>query len=149
MRVCVCVCALLCLCPALLPLAPRCLCIGRRGLYVVVRALVSCICLHVQHKPWATIVVKGILASLDAPDWMLAQTQEKGSYRTSDVVAFLDWALPTAACPQDSIVVLLDWYSAHLSAEVAELVASKGHILLFHGGGVTGMEQVNVPRPYS
>ena len=80
---------------------------------------------------------------------MLVQTQEKGSYRTHDAVTFLDWALPPAACPQDSIVVLLDWFSAHLSTEVAELVASKGHILLFHGGGVTGMEQVNAPRPYS
>lgn len=74
------------------------------------------------------------------------QTQERGSYRTEDVTAFLDWALEPAACPQDSTVVLLDWYSAHLSQEVADLVAAKGHILLLHGGGVTGIEQVNAPR---
>ena len=60
-----------------------------------------------------------------------------------DVVQFLDWALAPAACPEESIVVMLDWFSAHLSTEVAELVASKGHVLLFHGGGVTGLEQVN------
>ena len=105
----------------------------------------TCAAKHVCTRALA----KGIIAGLDAPDWMLVQTQEKGSYRTSDVVGFLDWALPAAACPQDSIVVMLDWYSAHLSPEVEALVASKGHILLFHGGGVTGMEQVNAPRPYS
>ena len=77
------------------------------------------------------------------PPWLLLQFQERGSYRTEDVLQFLDWALEPAACPQESIIVLLDWFSAHLSAEVAELVARKGHVLLFHGGGVTGIEQVN------
>ena len=77
---------------------------------------------------------------------MLLQTQEKGSYRTEDMLEFLDWALPTAACPEESVVVLLDWFSAHLSEEVAELIARKGHILLHHGGGVTGLEQVNASR---
>ena len=61
---------------------------------------------------------------------------------------FLEWALEPAACPQESIVVMLDWFSAHLSPEVAELVARKGHVLLFHGGGVTGIEQVNETWPY-
>ncbi len=74
---------------------------------------------------------------------MLVQTQEKGSYRTDDMIAFLDWALPTAACPSESIVVILDWFAPHLSEEVHELVSSKGHVLLHHGGGVTGLEQVN------
>ena len=85
----------------------------------------------------------GIRAGLHVPPWLLVQFQERGSYRTEDVVDFLDWALEPAACPQQSTVVLLGWFSAHLSAEVAALVARKGHILLLHGGGVTGIEQIN------
>ena len=77
---------------------------------------------------------------------MLLQFQERGSYRTEDVLTFLDWALEPAACPRESIVVMLDWYSAHLTPEVTELVAGKGHVLLFHGGGVTGIEQINDSR---
>ena len=76
---------------------------------------------------------------------MLLQHQERGSYRSKDVSDFLEWALPEAMTPQDSIVVMLDWYSAHLSDEVEETVHEKGHVLLHHGGGVTGLEQVNDP----
>ena len=89
---------------------------------------------------------RGIIPKINKPDWLLVQAQQKGSYRTVDVKDFLEWALPPAACPEESIVVLLDWFSAHTDPEVAELVAAKGHILLFHGGGVTGIEQVNESR---
>ncbi len=89
----------------------------------------------------------GIRGALQVPVWLLVQFQERGSYRTEDMLDFLDWALPPAACPQESIVVILDWFAPHLSAEVAELVARKGHLLLHHGGGVTGLEQVNEARP--
>ena len=78
---------------------------------------------------------------------MCVQTQEKGSYRTEDMLDFLDWALPAAACPEESMIVLLDWFAPRLSEEVAELVARKGHILLHHGGGVTGFEQINAAWP--
>jgi hypothetical protein len=89
----------------------------------------------------------GIRAALELPPWILLQFQECGSYRTEDCLDFLDWALEPAACPQESIIVLLDWFAPHLSAEVRALVSSKGHVLLHHGGGVTGIEQVNAPRP--
>ena len=85
----------------------------------------------------------GIRARLAAPPWLLIQFQERGSYREEDVLAFLDWALEPAACPTDSTVVMLDWYSAHTQPEVAALIARKGHVLLLHGGGVIGIEQVN------
>ena len=63
---------------------------------------------------------------ISSPDWMLLQFQERGSYRTEDVVEFLDWALPQAHSSEESVVVLLDWFKAHLSDEVRELVRSKG-----------------------
>ena len=92
-------------------------------------------------------MVEGIRAGLEAPPWLLVQFQERGSYRTEDVLEFLEWALEPAACPEQSIIVLLDWYSAHLDPAVAAVVARKGHVLLHHGGGVTGIEQVNDARP--
>ena len=87
-----------------------------------------------------------ILGGLSPPPWMLLQAQEKGSYRTEDCIEFLKWALPDASCAEESIVVLLDWFSAHLHDDVHDILRQKGHILLHHGGGVTGFEQVNAAR---
>ena len=53
---------------------------------------------------------------------MKVQVQEHGSYRSEDVVEALDWMLPVANIPSESIIVILDWYSGHLTKEVAELV---------------------------
>jgi hypothetical protein len=38
---------------------------------------------------------------------------------------------------------MLDWFSAHLHEKVQQLVRKKGHILDYHGGGTTPIEQVN------
>ena len=51
--------------------------------------------------------------------------------------------LPAAADSSQSIIVMLDWFSGHLTDEVAELVRRKGHVLLFHGGGCTPFTQIN------
>ena len=48
-----------------------------------------------------------------------------------------------AHSPDESIIVLLDWFSGHLTEEVAECIHSKGHVLLFHGGGTTPFTQIN------
>ena len=40
--------------------------------------------------------------------------------------------------------MMLDWFSAHLHEDVRRLIVEeKGHCLLFHGGGVTGILQPN------
>ena len=40
--------------------------------------------------------------------------------------------------------MMLDWFSAHLHEDVRQLIVEeKGHCLLFHGGGVTGVLQPN------
>lgn len=59
-----------------------------------------------------------ILEGIDAPPWVLLQNAENGSYRTEHVVAFLEHVLPNAETPDQSIIVLLDYYAAHLSEEV-------------------------------
>ena len=84
-----------------------------------------------------------IAQALEHPPWMKLQFQERGSYRAEDVVEALTWALKPATCPQESVVILLDWFSAHLSEEVQEAIRAMGHVVLYHGGGVTGLEQVN------
>ena len=58
-----------------------------------------------------------ILKELSWPDWMLVQTQAKGSYRAEDVIDALQWGIPAATKPEESIVVMLDWFSAHLCPE--------------------------------
>ena len=37
----------------------------------------------------------------------------------------------------------MDWYAGHRTAEIASLILGRRHVLLFHGGGTTGYEQVN------
>ena len=77
---------------------------------------------------------------------MKIQVQEYGSDRSQDVVEALEWMLlqvPDAEHSRDSIIVLLDWFSGHLTDEVADLVKRKGHVLLFHGGGCTPFTQIN------
>ena len=74
---------------------------------------------------------------------MHMQVQEENSYRSQDVVEVLGWMLPQARIPDERIIVLLDWFSGHTTEEVKNLVASKGHVLLFHGGGTIPFTQIN------
>jgi len=57
--------------------------------------------------------------------WMKMQTQEEGSYRSEDMVDALNWMLPEAHSKEESIVVLLDWFSGHLTQEVEDAIRSK------------------------
>ena len=49
---------------------------------------------------------------------MLIQFQEEGSYRSADVVAALEWMLPSARDATDSTIVVLDWHAGHRTQEV-------------------------------
>ena len=86
-----------------------------------------------RHPGWINPI--NLDAEFVAPAWMKVQVQVNGSYRSSDMVEALRWMLPDAEGLEDSIIVLLDWYSGHRTDEVEEVIAAKGHILLFHGGG--------------
>ena len=74
---------------------------------------------------------------------MKVQVQVNGSYRSGDAVEALDWMLPDANSSDESIIVLLDWFSGHLTEEVAALIQAKGHVILYHGGGTTPFTQIN------
>lgn len=80
---------------------------------------------------------------LEHPGWMKIHIQEKGSYRAQDMVEALSWGIPPAAHSSESVVVLLDWFAAHLTPELLQGLRDMGHVVLHHGGGVTGLEQVN------
>ena len=96
----------------------------------------------VKGKPGGKII-RDLRKSRRLKPWMLVQAQVNGSYRSEDMVEALDFMLPSASNSTESIVVLLDWYSGHLTEEVARLVRSKGHVLCFHGGGCTPFTQIN------
>ena len=59
------------------------------------------------------------------------------------VVYALKNVLPFARSTKDSMVVLLDSFAAHLTDGVVETIESRGHIVLYHGGGCTPFTQVN------
>ena len=88
-------------------------------------------------------IIKNLEKSLTLTPYLKVQVQRNRSYRSADLVQALDWFLPTATRPEDSIVVILDWYSGHLTDEVAAVIRRKGHVLIFHGGGCTPFLQVN------
>ena len=47
------------------------------------------------------------------------------------------WMLPPARTSYESCVVRLDWFSGHLTKEVADIVKKMGHVVLCHGGRTT------------
>ena len=75
------------------------------------------------------------------------QTAPKGSYREEHVVIFLSRWLPEwteqRAIDNDWRLLYLDAYSAHLTAEVHDLAFERGFVPMYHGGGTTGVAQVN------
>ena len=59
-----------------------------------------------------------ILNDFQCPEWMMIQVQEKDSYRSEDVCELLEWALSHATSPEESIIVILDWFSGRRNEEV-------------------------------
>ena len=88
-------------------------------------------------------IKQNILEKTDLPDWLTIQVQECGSYREEDVIEALAKVLPICTATSESMVVLLDWYSAHRSERVVDFIEGRGHVVLFHGGGCTPFTQVN------
>ena len=87
--------------------------------------------------------VKKDLDEFPRPPWLHTQVQELGSYREEDVLDALGTLLPVARDSTESIVVLLDYFSAHLTYSVQEFIAEQGHVVLYHGGGTTPFTQIN------
>ena len=75
------------------------------------------------------------------------QTAPKGSYREEHVIIFLQRWLPEWSEERqkahDWRILYLDAYAAHLTERVRDLAFERGFVLLYHGGGTTGVTQVN------
>ena len=75
------------------------------------------------------------------------QMAPKGSYREEHVIKFLSRWLPEwtdeRAVANDWRLLYLDAYSAHMTVEVQDLAFERGFIAMYHGGGTTGVAQVN------
>ena len=56
---------------------------------------------------------------------MLVQFAPKGSYRVEHVLRYLDWSLNPVATAAETIMVVLDWFSAHLDGRVDDAVHDK------------------------
>jgi len=71
----------------------------------------------------------------------------KGSYRVEHVLRFLRrWLLPWTedrALANDYRLLFLDAFAAHLDPQVADFAWGCGYVVVYHGGGTTGVAQVN------
>ena len=66
---------------------------------------------------------------------------DSGSYKESDVVAFLNAHLEEWKEGRDWRIIFADLCSAHRSENVLELCRSRGYVLILHGGGATPVAQ--------
>ena len=88
----------------------------------------------VKDSKWSPQGYVAVVGAVSAKQgWILPRLVCNRGICQDDMVEFLDWALPNAETAEESIVVLLDWFSGHRTEEVEELIARKGHILLFMG----------------
>lgn len=79
----------------------------------------------------------------------MIQWAPKGSYRIPQLLEWLEFVLPIDGT---RVCVVLDWYACHLSDSVKNFILSKGHWVMYLGGGVTPWIQVpdtHVHKPLS
>ncbi len=84
------------------------------------------------------------LAPADAPARLTVQVSDSGSYRMEHVLTYLDRALARRPGePHDWRILYCDVYAAHLGDPVSRLAWSHNYVMVIHGGGTTGVAQVN------
>ena len=92
---------------------------------------------------------KRVLAKVKVPkDVNLSLAfQEKGSYRSADMVAYLSKHLepwtPERAQKGEWKILMLDSYRAHWSEDIERCCWERGYLVLYHYGNTTGVMQVN------
>ena len=89
-----------------------------------------------------------ILADLTVPSRLFSvRVSDSGSYREEHVYLYLELHLEPATEDRrrrnDWRLFYLDIYSGHLSLRIWQICWDRMYILQFHGGGLTGMTQVN------
>ena len=77
---------------------------------------------------------------------MFAQTSNSGSYRKEHVLTFLERALPAVRAADGDTqwrLLFCDRYRAHEGDAIQRLAWRHRFVIVFHGGGTTGVTQVN------
>jgi hypothetical protein len=75
--------------------------------------------------------------------WLSVVTGPKGSYREEHVLNYLERHLPPLTEGRRWRVILMDAYGPQMSEAVRRLCWSRGYVVIIHGGGATGVTQVN------
>jgi len=89
-------------------------------------------------------------------DWLSLVATESASYKADDVLEYMylkavleEWS-PSRSRGNDYRILFCEAYSAHDSHAIRKLAWSRGYmytymyIMLYHGGGTTGVAQVSV-----
>ena len=75
--------------------------------------------------------------------WMSVTTSPKGSYREEHVLAYLERHLEPWSADRRWRILITDAFSAHMGDNIRRLAWHRGYIVILHGGGTTGVMQVN------
>jgi len=88
-----------------------------------------------------------VLPGLNVPAGMSVRVSDSGSYREEHVFlclhAHLAEATDARRVANDWRILGLDIYSGHLSVRIFQLCWDRMYLLMFHGGGCTGLTQPN------
>jgi hypothetical protein len=77
-------------------------------------------------------------------DWLSLTTSDSGSYRSlNHVIEYLEKLLEPMHEGRDIRILMCDAYAAHLDPAVRRLAWTRGYIVIYPGGGTTGVGQVN------
>ena len=76
-------------------------------------------------------------------NWLSVVTGPKGSDREEHVLQYLERHLPQMTEGRRWRLLLLDAYAPQMSDSVRRLCWQRGYIVIIHGGGATGVTQVN------
>jgi len=75
--------------------------------------------------------------------WMTIVTSSSGSYQEADVLNYLEQVLEPMHSGRDWRILFVDGYRAQTTSAVRRLAWHRGYVLIVHGGGTTGITQVN------
>ena len=103
--------------------------------------------LELMFKGGARILedVQGALTELrSAGDWghlehVSVAVSPSASYNTDDVIDYLDKVLLHWGASRKWRILMSDAYSAHLDVRVQELCWERGYLMVYIGGGCTGV----------
>ena len=83
------------------------------------------------------------MANTDPLTWLSVTVGPGGSYRQEHVLKYLERHLPLMIPERPWRILLCDVYGAHMDESIVEAAARRSYVLVFHGGGCTGVLQCN------